>query len=76
MVVPAEIAVSRPVDALMAATAGLLLLHVPPLVMSISVVVVPMHWSVVPITAATDGAGLMVTVMPAAALQPDVPVTV
>ena len=73
---PADIAVSIPVDALMVATAGLLLLQVPPLVISISVVVVPIHWSVLPITVATDGAGLMVTVIPAVALQPDVPVTV
>ena len=58
------------------ATAGLLLLQVPPEVISASVAVVPIHWSVVPIMAATDGEVFTVTVVAVVAVQPPVPVTV
>ena len=49
VVVPAVIAVTIPVVASMVAIAVLLLLQLPPLVASLSVVVVPGHTVVVPV---------------------------
>ena len=76
MVVPDDTAVSKPVAGLIVATVGLELVHVPPEVISASVAVVPIHWSVVPMMAATDGEVFTVTVVAVVAVQPPVPVTV
>lgn len=61
VVVPAAIPVTVPV-ALTVAMAALLLVHVPPAVESLRVVVLPAHTVVAPVMAATVGAPLTVTV--------------
>ena len=58
--VPVDTPVTIPVVAPTVAVAVLLLLHVPPVVGSLSVVVAPMHTTAVPVIAA--GSGFTVTV--------------
>jgi hypothetical protein len=58
------------------ATDGVLLAHVPPEVVLLSVVVVPAHNVPVPEIAATVGNGLIVTVVVTVVLQPKPFVTV
>lgn len=60
MVVPAERAVTEPVPEPMLATAGVLLVQVPPVVVSVSVVSVPVHVVNVPPIAAGKGLTVMV----------------
>jgi hypothetical protein len=66
MVMPAVIEFTTPLDEPIVATAGLLLLHVPPVVISAKVVAVPAHIEVVPVIAA----GAEFTVIDKYALQP------
>ena len=56
--VPPEMPVSKPLTGFMVAMRVLLLLHVPPVALSSSGVVVPVHVAVVPVM--TDGSGYMV----------------
>lgn len=66
--VPVATAVTNPVVTPIVATAVLSLVHVPPVVLLLSVVVAPVHIAVVPVI----GPGAAVTVIVAVTLQ-DVP---
>ena len=60
VVVPTVIPEATPEEEPMVATAGVLLLQIPPVVASVSVITVPVHWLTGPPMAATAGTGLMV----------------
>ena len=61
VVEPGVTPVTTPVEELTVAAAGLLLLHVPPVVVQARVVVDPTDTLVVPVMAATVGTGFTVT---------------
>lgn len=61
MTVPAPIPVTTPVDKPTVATAGLLLTQVPPVVVSLNVVLVPVHITVVPVIIPIVMSGYTVT---------------
>lgn len=60
--VPADTPLTTPVALLMLAIVGELLLHVPPLVVLVSVVVAPTHAVVVPLIVPANGSGSTVMV--------------
>ncbi len=69
VVVPEATPIAVPVENPIVATEGVLLVHTPPVVASVSVVVKPTHTEVVPAIAA--GLGLMVTTtLPCGPQQP------
>ena len=77
VVEPAASGVTSPEFVLMVATVGLLLLHVPPLVVEVSVEVKPTQTVVVPEIVPATVAAVTVTVLVAVALgQPLIPATV
>ena len=77
VVEPAASGVTSPEFVLMVATFGLLLLHVPPLVVEVSVEVKPTQTVVAPEMVPATGAAVTVIVLLATALgQPPVPATV
>jgi hypothetical protein len=68
--VPAVKANTVPV-VLMVATAMLLLLQVPPVVVSTKVPEAPIQYNALPVIADTEGVALIVTVLVAVAVQPE-----
>ena len=63
VVVPVAIPVAIPVETPMVATAGVLLIHTPPVTTSDNVMVVPTHWLVGPLMGLTTGTGLTVMIL-------------
>lgn len=74
MAVPAVTPVTIPVVAPTVATAGVLLLQVPPGVALLKVVVAPTQWRVVPVMPATTGAATTVSCTKVTDVQPNAPV--